>query len=77
MSFYKCGHGRDLIFIAKKDFVKQMLIYEDWKLTRDIFKDKSQCCRCFYKNLTKNQLKGYDKKVEEFKIWKQKEAKRK
>jgi len=74
MSFYKCGHRRAYVFISKKNFVKQMLIYDDWKRTKGFEGDKSQCPQCFYKSRTKEQMKEYDKKVKEFEKWKQSKA---
>ena len=78
MTKYACGHNTPFVFISKKNFAKEMLIYEDWKVVTGFLGDKSQCIQCFYKSLTPNQIAGYNKRVKEFEDWKkkQKEAKK-
>lgn len=49
MSFYKCGHGRDIIFLD--DNVLSLIHYETWRETDGFDGDKSKCFPCYLKEV--------------------------
>ena len=55
MSYYKCGHNRGMVFI--KHNTVEYSAYLVWKESRGFEGDKTQCWKCFCKELIKTKLK--------------------
>ncbi len=70
MSFYRCGHDRGLLFITKKHFARQMMMYEDWVGSKGFDGNKKECFKCFVKNLDDFQKSYYKSKEQDFIEWK-------